>query len=128
MTSKAEALFVCKSFDSNLLPNASPEVAVATLLKKKQGDATFSLQFSDATLRDPRSGKGLVVAAEKPLAGALANAPQRLACSVVTTPRLQRVLLIKFTRRHAARCHKTQSCRGFEGHCGLQCGEAGHHC
>ena len=69
MTSKAEASFVCKSFGSNLLPSGTPEVGISTVLKKKQGDATLSLQFNDATLRDPKSAKGVVLTAEKPLGG-----------------------------------------------------------
>jgi hypothetical protein len=68
MTSKAEAIFTCKRFNSNLLPNDKPDVGINTVLKKRQGDATLSLQFSDASLRDPKSGKGLILAAEKPLA------------------------------------------------------------
>ena len=60
---------MCKSFGSNLLPNGGPEVGVSTVLKKRQGDATLSLQFNDATLRDPKSAKGVVLTAEKPLGG-----------------------------------------------------------
>ncbi|PRW59190.1 outer envelope pore chloroplastic [Chlorella sorokiniana] len=67
MTSKAEASFVCKSFGANLLPDKAPEVGVKTVLKKKQGDATLSLELNDATLRDPKSLKGLALVAEKPL-------------------------------------------------------------
>ncbi len=32
-----------------------------------QGDATLSLELNDATLRDPKSLKGLALVAEKPL-------------------------------------------------------------
>ena len=69
MTSKAEATFVCKSFGSNLLPAEAPQVGVVTNLKKKNGDALFTLTFNDATLRDPKSGKGAVLSVEKPLGG-----------------------------------------------------------
>ena len=70
MTSKVEASFVCKSFGPNLLPSASPTVGIVTVLKKQAGDATLSLQFTDATLRDTKSAAGVVVSAEKRLAGA----------------------------------------------------------
>jgi hypothetical protein len=69
MTSKAEASFVCKSFGSNLLPNDSPEVGISAVFKKKQRDATLGLQLNDATLRDPKSAKGVVLSLEKPLGG-----------------------------------------------------------
>ena len=68
-TSKAEASLVVKSFGSNMLPTGAPTVGVSTLLKKKEGDTTLSLQFNDATLRDPKSGRGVVLTAEKPLGG-----------------------------------------------------------
>ncbi|EFN57639.1 expressed protein [Chlorella variabilis] len=67
MTSKAEALFTFKSFGSNGLPSEAPVVGISTVLKKRQGDATLSLQLNDSTLRDPKSLKGVVLAAEKPL-------------------------------------------------------------
>jgi hypothetical protein len=69
MTSKAEALFTFRSFGFDFLPNEPPTVGIATVLKKKRGDATLSLAFTDATLKDPKSFKGVVVAAEKPLGG-----------------------------------------------------------
>ena len=69
MTSKAEAALIVRSFGANLLPAANPDVGINTVLKKKAGDATLSLQFTDATLRSPKSRAGLVVAAEKPLGG-----------------------------------------------------------
>ena len=67
MTSKAEALFTFKSFGSNGLPSEAPVVGISTV--KRQGDATLSLQLNDSTLRDPKSLKGVVLAAEKPLGG-----------------------------------------------------------
>lgn len=67
MTSKAEASLICKSFGRNGLPDKQPDVAVATLLKKRSGDATLTLAFTDASLRDPQSLKGVVLTAEKPL-------------------------------------------------------------
>lgn len=74
MTSKAEATLVCKSFDGPcFLPNKKPDMGIKTVLKKKAGDATLSLEFNDATLRDPKSLKGLALVAEKPLGGGFAS-------------------------------------------------------
>lgn len=69
MTSKAEASLICKSFGANLVPDRAPDVGLLTVLKKRADDATLSLAFTDATLRDPRSLAGVVLTAEKPLGG-----------------------------------------------------------
>ena len=69
MVSKAEASFVFTSLGSNLLPTAAPSVGVVTTLKKKLDDATLSLTFTEASLRDPKAAAGIVVSAEKPLGG-----------------------------------------------------------
>ena len=69
MTSKAEASFAFMSLGSNLLPTAAPKVGVVTTLKKKLDDATLSLTFTEASLRDPKAASGIVVSAEKPLGG-----------------------------------------------------------
>lgn len=67
MTSKTEAIFTCKNFGSRWLPNEQPAVGINTVLKKQQGDTLLSLQFNDASLRDPRRGTGVWLAAEKNL-------------------------------------------------------------
>lgn len=54
-------------------PPAPPLCQIAASLRKKVDDATFTLSFTDSSLKEPKLGKGVVVAVEKPLAGALAE-------------------------------------------------------
>lgn len=42
---------------------------IATSLRKKVDDTTFTLAFTDSSLREPKLGKGVVLGLEKPLAG-----------------------------------------------------------
>jgi hypothetical protein len=66
MSSSAGATFSFKNFAA-AVPPASADVGLATAFKKKSGDATFTFAFTDATVRDPASGKGAILTAEKPL-------------------------------------------------------------
>lgn len=46
-----------------------PLPQIATSLRKKVDDATLTFSFTDVSLKEPRLGKGVVLAVEKPLAG-----------------------------------------------------------
>jgi hypothetical protein len=69
MTSTAVATFNVK----NLKPGVPPgdtDVAIGTTLKKRFEDTTLSFSFTDASLKDPARGQGIIVAAERKLTGA----------------------------------------------------------
>ena len=66
--SAAVATFSFKNIQANL-PPADVDVGFATSIKKKYGDVTLSLSFTDATLKSPSSGQGIVVTADKPVGG-----------------------------------------------------------
>jgi hypothetical protein len=83
MTSKTEAIFTCKNFGSRWLPNEQPAVGINTVLKKQQGDTLLSLQFNDASLRDPRRGTGVWLAAEKNLRRERCRGGWNLWCAAV---------------------------------------------
>jgi hypothetical protein len=51
-----------------LLPPKDAELGVSTTLRRRLDDATLALTFTEASLREPTSGRGVVLAAEKPLA------------------------------------------------------------
>lgn len=67
-SSSATAAFTFKNF-KKALPPVDADVGITTILKKKRDDLTFSLQFSDASLKDPKGGQGILISAEKPLGG-----------------------------------------------------------
>lgn len=67
MTSKGEAALTFKGFGSNLVPSEVSGPAVNLQLKKRAEDFVFTLGLTDATLKDPRAGKGLVLSAERKL-------------------------------------------------------------
>lgn len=46
---------------------------IAASLRKKVDDATFTFSFTDSSLKEPKLGKGVVLAVEKPLAGVAAG-------------------------------------------------------
>ena len=66
MPSTAAATFSFKNF-AGALPPADADVGIATVLRKQQGDATFAFAFTDASLKDPKSGQGMLVSVDKPL-------------------------------------------------------------
>lgn len=63
MTSRAVATFSAKGLDNP--SKRGTDVGIATTLKKKLGDNTLTFQFSDASLKDFKSGQGVVVTAER---------------------------------------------------------------
>jgi len=66
--STAAATFTLKNFNG-ALPSGTPDVGIISILKKQQGDTTFTFAFSDASLRDPKTLTGMTVGVEKPLGG-----------------------------------------------------------
>lgn len=51
------------------LPPASPDIGIVTTLRKDYKDLAFALKFTDATLRDPQSLRGVTITAEMSLGG-----------------------------------------------------------
>lgn len=68
--SAAVATFSFKNIQANL-PPADVDVGFATSIKKKFDDVTLSLSFTDATLKTPSSGQGIIISADKPVGGTL---------------------------------------------------------
>jgi hypothetical protein len=50
-------------------PPADTDVGIATVLKKRVGDTTLSFAFTDASLKDPKAGQGIILGAEATLKG-----------------------------------------------------------
>lgn len=94
MTSKGEAALTFKGFGSNLVPSEVSGPAVNLQLKKRAEDFVFTLGLTDATLKDPRAGKGLVLSAERKLGsgvkGTLAYYPA--AKDAITTLQVDKVV------------------------------------
>lgn len=59
-----------------------------TTLRKRVGDATLAFTFSDASVSNPKSGKGVVLSAEKPLGVGVRAAVQHGVASGDTTASL----------------------------------------
>jgi len=70
-SSTAAATFSFKNL-RGALPPADTDISIATVLRKKHRDLAFSLSFTDASLKDPASGRGVVVGVEKPFGGTAA--------------------------------------------------------
>ncbi|KAL6777395.1 hypothetical protein ACKKBF_B21340 [Auxenochlorella protothecoides x Auxenochlorella symbiontica] len=70
MSSTAVAAFSLKNFNNNGIPSTS-DVGIAASLRKKVDDTTFTFSFTDSSLKEPKLGKGVVLAVEKPLADGL---------------------------------------------------------
>jgi hypothetical protein len=69
MSSQATATFNFSNLKLGSLPPADTDVGIITVLKKKVGDSTLSFTFSDASLKDPKAGQGILLGAEATLKG-----------------------------------------------------------
>ena len=70
MSSSAVATFNFTNL-KGALPPADTDVGIFSVLKKRVGDTTLSFAFSDASLKDPRAGQGIILGAEATLKGKL---------------------------------------------------------
>lgn len=68
MSSTAIATFNVKNLRAGI-PPGDTDVAVASVLKKKFDDTTLWFSFTDATLKDPSRGQGILLGAERKLSG-----------------------------------------------------------
>lgn len=68
MTSSAVATFNVKNLTLGV-PPGDTDVAIGTTLKKRFDDTTLSFSFTDASLKDPARGQGIVLGAERKLTG-----------------------------------------------------------
>ena len=71
MASQSAATFTLKNFAGAKMPPADADVGVSTTLRKRYQDTMFAVTFTDASLKDPQSGQGVLLVAEKPLGGEL---------------------------------------------------------
>ena len=68
MSSSSAAHFTVKNL-KGAMPPGDTDVAIATTLKKTYNDTTLSFAFTDATLKDPQQGQGIVVGVERKFSG-----------------------------------------------------------
>jgi hypothetical protein len=68
MSSAATATFNFTNL-KGALPPADTDVGIHSILRKKVGDTTLSFAFTDASLKDPKAGQGIILGAEATLKG-----------------------------------------------------------
>jgi len=69
MSSAAVATFNFTNFTARALPPTDTDVGIHSVLRKRVGDTTLSFAFSDASLKDPKGGQGIILGAEANLKG-----------------------------------------------------------